>query len=105
MAVMPALAWEPGDPLTPYHLHSFIHIDHILTPDTATLCHDHYQPRHLPHVIVGFDYDHYGDFARPGYTYVDLLQDTAVCDGPSFELRDKDRAAPRDGTLVLASKS
>ena len=33
---MPTLAWEPGDPLTPYHLHSFIRLDHILTPDTAT---------------------------------------------------------------------
>ena len=36
MAVMPALASEPGGPLTPYHLRSFIRLDHILTPGTAT---------------------------------------------------------------------
>ena len=29
---MPALAWEPGGPLTPYHLHPFIRLDNILTP-------------------------------------------------------------------------
>ena len=73
---MPTLAWEPGDPLTSYHLHSSIRLDHILTPDTATPCHDHYQPGHLPHVIAGFDYDHHGEFGR--YTYVDLLQDKLV---------------------------
>ena len=31
---MPALAWEPGGPLAPYHRYSFIRLDHILTPDT-----------------------------------------------------------------------
>ena len=64
MADMLTLAWEPGDPLS--YLHSFIRLDHILTPDTATPCHAHYsyQPRHLPHVIVRFAYDHHGDFER-----------------------------------------
>ena len=77
MAVMPTLAWEPGDPLTPYHLHSSIRLDHILTPDTctATPYHDvdHYQPRHLPHVIVGGV-----DLPRRWYMYVDLLRGTVV---------------------------
>ena len=53
MAVMPTLAWGPGGPLTPYHLNPFIRLDNILTPDAATPYHGHYQPRHLPHVIVG----------------------------------------------------
>ena len=32
MAVMPALARGPGDPLAPHHPHSFIRLGHILTP-------------------------------------------------------------------------
>ena len=83
MAVMPTLAWEPGDPLTPYHLHSFIRLDHILTPDTATPYHDHCQPRHLPHVIVGGV-----DLLRRRrwYMYVDLLRGTVV-EVSSFETK------------------
>ena len=80
---MPTLAWGPGDPLTPYHIHSFIRLDHILTPN-ATPCHDHYQPRHLPQVVrvVGLAYDHHGDFER--HSCVDLIQDT-VAQVSSFE--------------------
>ena len=44
---MLTLVWGPGDPLTPYHLHSFIRLDHILTPDTATPYHNNHQPRHM----------------------------------------------------------
>ena len=84
---MPTLAWEPGDPPTPYHLHSFVRLDRILTPDTATPYHDHYQPRHLPHVIVG------GvrvamDLHRQWYMYMDLLRGTAVVVS-SFETRTR----------------
>ena len=75
---MPTLAWEPGCTRAPYHLHSFIRLGHIMTPD-ATPCHDHHQPRHLPHAIVAA-----GDFGR--YTIVDLLQGTAV-QVPSFEAK------------------
>ena len=76
MAVMPTLAWEPGDTLTPYHLHSSIRLDHILNPETDTPYHDHYQPRHLPHAIVCFDYNHPGDYER--YAYVGLHEKTLV---------------------------
>ena len=71
---MPTLAWEPGDPLTPHHRHSFIRLDNILTPDTATPYHGHYQPRHLPHVIAGVDL--HGQLQW--YMYMDLLQGTVV---------------------------
>ena len=74
MAVMPALAWGPGDPRTPYHLHSCIRLDHTLHPETGTPYHYHYQPRHLPHVAVCFDYNHHGDYER--YVYVDLHEET-----------------------------
>ena len=43
----------------------------MIGPIPATPCHDHYQPRHLPHAIVAA-----GDFGR--YTIADLLQGTAV---------------------------
>ena len=43
MAVMPALAWEPGGPVAPGHFLSFFRIDHILHQDTDTPYHDHYQ--------------------------------------------------------------
>ena len=52
MAVMPTLAWGPGDPLTPYHLRSSIRLGNILTPGTATPHRGRDQPRHLPHVVV-----------------------------------------------------
>ena len=63
---MPTLApaWEPGGPLTPYRLHSFIRLDHTRNPETDTPGHGHYQPRHLPHVIVCFDCNHHGDHER-----------------------------------------
>ena len=92
MPVMPTLAWEPGGPLTPCHLHSFIRLDHILTPGTATPFHGHYQPRHLPRVIVG------GvamDLLRRRYMYVDLLRGTAVRVS-SFEAK----AGPRPETAL-----
>ena len=81
MAVMPTLACEPGGLLTPYHLHSFIRLDHILdlTPDTATPYHDHYQPRHLTHAIVGGVH-----LLRRWYMYKDLLRGKAV-EVSSFE--------------------
>ena len=77
MAVMPTLAWEPGDPLNPHHRHPFIRLDNILNPDTATCTpyHDHHQPRHLPHVIVGA---RGVDLHRRWYVYIDLLRGTAV---------------------------
>ena len=73
MAVMPALAWEPGGPLAPRQLHSFIRLGNILAPGPATPHHDRHQPRHLPHVIVGGV-----DLLRRWYMYVDLLRGTAV---------------------------
>ena len=46
---------------TPYHLLSFVRLGHFLSQDTDTPYHGHYQPRHQPHAIVGFDYNHHGD--------------------------------------------
>ena len=76
--VVPALAWEP---LTPYHLHSFIRLGHILIPDTASPYHGRYLPRYLPHVIAGGV-----DLLRRRYMYVDLLQGIAV-EVSSFETK------------------
>ena len=68
-------AWRPPHTLPPSFVYS---IDHIRTPGTATPCHGHYQPRHLPCVVAGLAYDHHGDFERYSCVRVDLLQDTVV---------------------------
>ena len=78
MAVMPTPAWEPGDLLTPYHLHS--------PGQYSDPRHRHPLPRPRalrtnPEIFrtkssAGFDYDRHGNFER--YTYVDLIQDTVV---------------------------